>query len=206
MQHGLKLPRVFYTRNTHIVARALLGKLLVRTWHGKTFAVRITEVESYVGEDDAACHASRGKTKRNAVMFGEAGHAYVYFIYGMYHCLNVVTEEKDFPAAVLIRGGVLTAPSVPLESGTPPLGKGRKTAQKLDGPGKLCRALHITRVQNGEDLVTSEKLLIADDGYRVRKKDIVTTPRIGVAYAGEDALLPWRYFLDVSPLLRQLAD
>lgn len=173
MQH--KLGRDFFARDTHTVARSLLGKLLVRRWHGKVLTRRICEVESYVGENDKACHAAKGKTKRNEVMFGEAGHAYIYLIYGMYHCLNVVTDAIDFPAAVLIRGAGI-----------------------LNGPGKLTRALHITRAQNFEDLVTSEKLFIADDGFEVKRNRIITTPRINVDYAGEDARRPWRYLFEMS--------
>lgn len=200
------LSRTFFARDTHSVARGLLGKILVRHWRGKVFAVRINDVESYVGEEDTACHASRGKTKRNEVMFGEAGHAYVYLIYGMYHCLNIVTEREGFPAAVLIRGAAATTFPPPQVRGrlgggasrsdltlpSPILGEG-----KLNGPGKLCRALNITRVQNGEDLVTSENLFIVDEGFRVRQEDIITTPRINVDYAGKDALLPWRYLIRV---------
>jgi DNA-3-methyladenine glycosylase len=169
------LPRSFFARDTHVVARTLLGKLLVRQWRGKIVTARISEVESYVGEDDAASHARAGKTARTALMYGAAGHAYVYLIYGMYHCLNVVTDKKDFPAAVLIRG-----------------------AGDYTGPGKLCRALHITRALNGEDLVTSQRLWIADDGWRPQRTAINATPRIGVDYAGEHALLPWRYILTQS--------
>src|SRR6187431_2970286 len=94
-----KLSQKFYARDTHVVAKELLGKLLVRQWRGKTLVVRINEVESYVGEDDKASHASRGRTPRTAVMYGRSGHAYVYLIYGMYNCLNVVTDRQNFPAA-----------------------------------------------------------------------------------------------------------
>ena len=97
------LPRTFYSRDTHVVAKDLLGKLLVRKKDELNFIGRICEVESYVGEDDRASHASKGKTKRTEVMYGEAGHAYIYMIYGMYYCLNVATEVENFPAAVLIR-------------------------------------------------------------------------------------------------------
>lgn len=186
------LQRPFFARDTHVVARELLGKLLIRSWRGTIYLVRINEVESYVGEDDKACHASRGLTPRTAVLFGEAGHAYVFLIYGMYHCLNVVTERKGFPAAVLIRGGVME--SIVPES------KLRLVQNKLDnlnGPGKLTRALRITRVQNYEDLTSSNKLFIADDGYVVSPRSISTTPRINVDYAGEDALLPWRYVVSL---------
>ncbi|MBI4022207.1 MAG: DNA-3-methyladenine glycosylase [Candidatus Andersenbacteria bacterium] len=199
----MRLPREFFARDTHAAAKDLLGKLLVRQWRGKLLAARIGEVESYVGENDRACHAARGLTPRTKVMFGEAGHAYVYLIYGMYHCLNIVTEREGFPAAVLVRGGVACPPtqvrgrseeggsrSYLTPTPSPTLGEGN-----LDGPGKLTRALHITRAQNGEDLVTSSRLFVADDGVRISPAGILTTPRIGVDYAGEDAKLPWRYFI-----------
>src|SRR4030043_1344517 len=97
------LYRKFYERNTLRVAQDLLGCFLVREYHGKIWQAMITETEAYVGENDLACHASKGKTSRTEVMYGEPGHAYVYMIYGIYHCLNIVTEKKGFPAAVLIR-------------------------------------------------------------------------------------------------------
>ncbi len=169
------LSREFYARDTHVVAKELLGKIIVRSWRGKKYSARINEVESYVGEDDLASHARRGRTPRTALMYGEAGHAYVFLIYGMYHCLNIVTEQEGFPAAVLIRG-----------------------ADAFNGPGKLCRGLNITMAQNGLDLTTSPKLFIADDGFSVPAADITATPRIGVDYAGAHALLPWRYLLEVG--------
>lgn len=180
-----RLPRGFFARDTHAAAKGLLGKLLVRQWRGKLLAARICEVESYVGENDRACHAARGRTLRTEVMFGAAGHAYVYLIYGMYHCLNIVTERKGFPAAVLVRGAKGVRP--PDEKGSDP----------FSGPGKLCLALHITRAQNGEDLTTSKRLFVADDGVRLSPARIVATSRIGVDYAGADAKLPWRYVLRV---------
>lgn len=177
MQFPAPLPRSFYARDTHVVATQLLGKLLVRTLHEKRIVGRICEVECYVGEDDKACHASKGKTKRTEVMYGEAGYAYMYMIYGMYHCLNVVTEVENFPAAVLVRA------VTPVQSLT----------QNTDGPGKLCRAFAIDRTLNMHDLTQTSELYIGDDGTHIQKKNIIQTPRIGVAYAGEHALLPWRY-------------
>lgn len=153
----------------------------------KMWLGRIFEVEAYIGEDDLASHARFGKTNRNAIMYGEAGHAYIYFIYGMYDMLNIVTDKKDFPSAVLIRG---VTPSQP-----PPVRGGIK----LDGPGKLTKFMRITRKLNGEDLVTSKRLYVADDGFRVPKGAIQTSPRIGVAYAGKHAELPWRYFYTPTP-------
>jgi DNA-3-methyladenine glycosylase len=187
IKNSQRLPRAFYTRNTHVVAKDLLGKILVRRWRGRTIRARITEVESYVGEDDRASHARFGKTMRTTVMYGKAGHAYVFLVYGMYNCLNIVTEDVNFPAAVLIRG------AVEMESGI-----GNKESGLFNGPGKLTRALHITRALNGEDLVRSKKLYVVDDGHRVPKKNVLTSPRIGVDYAGEHALLPWRYFISAE--------
>ncbi len=191
MKNFKRLPRSFFARDTHAVAKSLLGKLLVRKI-GNCFLVgRITEVESYVGEKDKACHASRGKTKRNAVMFEEAGHAYVYLVYGMYDCLNVVTEKTGFPAAVLIR-------SIRPIAGIKKMLKNRDKDNALNltnGPGKLTQAMIINRDLNGEDFVFSDRLFVADDGFVVRSKNIEATERIGVDYAGEDAMLKWRYVL-----------
>lgn len=178
-----KLSRGFYERDTHVVAKALLGKLLVRRWHRKKFVARISEVESYVGEDDQASHASRGHTPRTGTMYGEAGYAYVFLIYGMHHCLNVVTERVGFPAAVLIRGAVLISPA--------------GEAGDLSGPGKLTRFLHLTLAQNGLDLVKNDRLYVADDGFTVAAHEITVTPRIGVDFAGEHAFLPWRFVTNV---------
>lgn len=162
-----KLGRDFFRQDTLTVSRELLGATLVFGPHRGI----ITETEAYIGRDDPACHAARGRTKRNAVMFEQAGLSYIYLIYGMYHCLNIVTEEEGFPAAVLIRGLHLT---------TPP-------QSHLDGPGKLCRELGLTREHNARDL-TEEK-----DFYLLPAPSPlphVTTPRIGISQ-GTDKL--WRF-------------
>ena len=177
-----RLQKQFFSRDTHEIAKDLLGKLLVRRWRNKDIVTRICEVESYVGENDKACHASKGKTARTAVMFGEAGQAYIYMIYGMYHCLNVVTERVNYPAAVLIRE------AIPISN----------VGSAINGPGKLTRELRITRSLNKENLVSSKRLYLATDRFVVRQSDIASGPRIGVDYAGEDARLPWRYFLNKS--------
>jgi DNA-3-methyladenine glycosylase len=170
------LPRAFFDRQTVTVARELLGMTLVRQ-RGSDLAVgRIVETEAYVGTDDRACHASRGRTQRTEVMFGPPGIAYVYLIYGMYHCLNVVTEAVDFPAAVLVRA------VEPLHG----------IAERTDGPGRLCRALAIDRALNGHPLDRLPLWIAA--GPRP-SEPIVATPRVGVAYAGEWALRPWRFIL-----------
>lgn len=190
-----RLRRSFFSRDTHDVAKELLGKLLVRRINNEKLIGRITEVESYVGEDDIACHASKGRTARTEVLYGKPGLIYVYLIYGMYHCLNFVTEEKDFPAAVLIRS------IEPLQ--------GIETMQTLrnihtplhtltNGPGKLCRALSIDRTLTIADTTKSDELFVADDGFLLPHKNITASTRIGVEYAGACALYPWRYYISDS--------
>jgi DNA-3-methyladenine glycosylase len=164
------LKRAFYQRPTLVVARELLGCILV---HGDK-RVRIVETEAYVGPDDLAAHSARGRrTPRNEVMWGEGGHAYVYFIYGMYFCLNVVTETPGTPSAVLIRAGDPGA----------------------RGPGVLCRELAISRAHNGLDLTSSE--LCIEPGEP--PASVVETTRIGVDYAGEWAAKPWRFYEEGNP-------
>ncbi len=197
MTNTTPLPRKFFARNTHVVARDLLGKILVRKINGKTFSGTITEVECYVGFNDLASHAARGKTSRNEVMFGDAGHAYVYLIYGMYNCLNIVTGKKDFPAAILIRALQPCA-------GIPLMQRRRKTnnaKQLTAGPGKLCQALDIDRSLNGGDMTSSKKLFVTDGGQNIKASDIACTARIGVQYAGASAQLPWRYLIQDSPFV-----
>ena len=161
------LPRSFFNRNADAVARDLIGCLLIRKHRRSQYAIaRIVETEAYVGTHDLASHASKGKTKRNAVMFGPPGFAYVYFIYGMYDMFNVVTSPKENPQAVLIRA---------LE----PLSE--EFLKTTNGPGKLTRALNITRTLNGADLCSGKKLWLSRG---IKPKKIRRTPRIGVDYAG----------------------
>mgnify|MGYP006274847535 CR=1 FL=1 len=177
----------FYDRPTLDVARDLIGCTIVRQTDAGVLKARIVETEAYVGEGDKACHASKGMTPRTRVMFGSAGVAYVYLIYGMYHCLNFVTEREGFPAAVLIRGLEPVAGFDAVLRGMTPA----KKKMYLNGPGRLCRALGITRELNGLDVTCDGPLFVLS-----REKDpgtIIQTPRIGVDYAGEDALLPWRF-------------
>src|SRR3989344_951033 len=148
MQHK-RLARTFFNRPTPQVARELLGKFLVRRIGRKTIAARITETEAYCGPNDLASHASRGRTKRTEVMFGPPGHAYVYLIYGMYHCFNITTERDGYPAAVLIRSVVLTSTT---------FSHSQECENVVDGPGKLCRYLQIDKSLNNKDLTTSKKL------------------------------------------------
>jgi len=170
------LPRIYFNRSTLTVARSLIGKYLVRSIDGRMLAGKIVEVEAYVGPQDKACHASKGRTQRTDVMFGSGGVAYVYLIYGMYHCLNVVTEREEFPSAILIR-------AIEIDG------------KLIDGPGRLCRALQIDRRLNRVDLTTGEFLWFEDRGILVERGDVGTHPRVGVDYAGEWAKKPWRFRL-----------
>jgi DNA-3-methyladenine glycosylase len=174
-----KLNRSFFERPAIELAPDLIGKTIVRRMRGKEYRARIVEAEAYVGPHDLACHASRGRTKRTEVMFGPGGHAYVYLIYGMYEMFNIVAGREGDAQAVLIRA------AEPLD--------GWKA--DLSGPGKLTRALRITRSQNGLDL-TKNELFLLDSAYRPK---IVRSKRVGVDYAKEwkDALL--RFFDANSP-------
>jgi DNA-3-methyladenine glycosylase len=174
----LKLPRSFYEQSTIDVAKLLLGKFLVRKHPDGASIGRIVETEAYVGPQDLACHAAKGRTKRTEVMFGPPGHAYVYFIYGFYNMLNLVTEAKDYPAAVLVRA---VEPVKGIE-----LMKRRRRSDDLrnlaNGPGKLCQAFAIDRSLNGADV--SGKILYVEDREEPTPK-FLSTARIGVDYAGK---------------------
>ena len=176
------LPRSYFNRPTVQVARSLIGKYLVRVINGRMLDGKIIEVEAYVGSEDMACHASKGRTRRTDVMFGPAGIAYVYLIYGMHHCLNVVTEREEFPAAVLIR-------AIELDG------------KLIDGPGRLCRAMQIDRSLNRADLTMGESLWFEDRGASVKRGNVGAHPRIGVDYAGVWAKKPWRFRLERDTVL-----
>ncbi len=184
------LPREFYLRPTVDVARDLLGCYLVRRLEGELLIGQIVETEAYVGEGDPACHAARGKTPRNAVMYGPPGHAYVYFIYGMYHCLNAVTEREGFPAAVLIRA---LEPVFGVET-MKRLRHTRNVENLTNGPGKLCQAMAIDRRLNGADLCGSDLTIVP--GHPVDLSRIRATSRIGIRKGTEHL---WRFFLANSP-------
>jgi DNA-3-methyladenine glycosylase len=180
------LPRSFYQQSTLSVASALLGKYLYRKWRNSYIVGKIVETEAYIGEDDPACHAARGKTRRNAIMYGPPGFTYIYFIYGMYFCLNVVTESEGFPAAVLIR-------AVEPIDGIEQMKKFRKIedVQNLsNGPGKLCQAFHLDRKQNGMDLCGME--LFITHGEEIAGTSVVRSKRVGIK-VGVDHL--WRFFI-----------
>lgn len=185
-----RLRRDFYRRSTLTVARELLGKRLVSVMGGQRLSGLIVEVEAYIGEGDAACHAARGRTPRNEAMYGPPGHAYVYFIYGMHHCLNVVTEEEGFPAAVLIRA------LEPLE-GLEIMRRhrsGKPDRELTNGPAKLCQAMAIDRGFNGVDLCAGGVLFI-EEGRIVAQEEIGASPRIGIKASEVARSVAWRFYL-----------
>ena len=169
------LSNSFFQKPTLWVAKNLIGKTLVRKWRGKELRGVIIETEAYAGFDDKASHASRGRTARTDIMFREAGRIYVYLIYGMHHCLNIVTEKKDFPSAILIRGVEATDET------------------RLDGPGKVTKYFHIDKTLNCAKLGKNTGLWI-ENTMRCSKVRIRSGPRHNVSYAGKWAEKPWRFY------------
>jgi DNA-3-methyladenine glycosylase len=174
------IKRKFYNRNTLKVAQDLLGCFLVREYRGKIIRAKIIETEAYRGEWDLASHASKGKTERTKIMYGNPGHAYIYLVYGMYFMFNVVTEKKDFPAAVLIRGVESS-----IEAST--------EASIFNGPGKLTKFLHIDKSLNGHDLTLGKKLWLEPPAQKISTKYIVAGKRIGVDYAKHCKEWKWNF-------------
>jgi len=178
-----KLPHAFYDRDTILVARELLGKYLVHVSDGVERVGKIVEVEAYLGPHDLAAHSARGLTRRTRVMFGPPGHAYVYLIYGMYCCMNVVTEREGHASAVLLRA---IEPVKNVEGPT-------------RGPGRLCRAMRIDRRLNAHDLA-SDDFHIAD-APKIGPSAVVKRPRVGVEYAGHWARRLLRYYIRGNPFV-----
>ena len=178
-----KLPRSFYDRDTRVVARELLGKhLVLRSGDGERIG-RIVEVEAYLGPHDLAAHSSRGLTQRNKVMFGPPGHAYVYLIYGIYYCMNVVTEPAGHASAVLLRA----------------IEPVKNVEGRTQGPGLLCRAMRIDKRLNGHDLLSDDFYIAATP--EGRPVEIVKRPRIGVDYARHWARRHLRFYIKGSPFI-----
>jgi DNA-3-methyladenine glycosylase len=186
--------RDFYTRaDTLQVARELLGKrLVVPSAEGERVSGRVVETEAYLGAGDRAAHSYGGRrTRRTETMFGVGGTAYVFFVYGMHHQFNVVTGPEGLPHAVLVR-------AVEPEEGVELMRERRsvpKDKELTSGPGKLCRALGIDLSFDGEDLTTGGRVWLEETGLRFKPEQVATGPRIGVAYAAEDALKPWRFWV-----------
>jgi DNA-3-methyladenine glycosylase len=174
MAKAKKLGRRFYQQPADVLARALIGKILVHRVSDRTLRARIVEVEAYMGPSDLASHSSKGRTRRTEVMFGQAGHAYVYFIYGMYEMFNIVAGATGEAQAVLVRAGE------PLDG----------WQADLTGPGKFAGALEIKRSDNGRDL-TSGDLFLQDDGVAASR--ILASPRVNIDYAGEWVEKPLRF-------------
>ncbi len=181
-----KLDRSFYNRDTTLVGRELLGKYLIHVVDGVERVGKIVETEAYLGPHDLAAHSARGRTKRTEIMFGPPGHAYVYMIYGMYFCMNVVTEPEGHASAVLLRA---VEPVKNIDT-------------KTRGPGLLCNAMKIDRKLNGHDLL-SDDFYIAEDGTASNHR-IIQRPRIGVDYAKHWAKRHLRFYIKGNAYVSKL--
>ena len=190
------LPREFYSRDTLVVAKDLLGKYLIRHLNDENIVAKIVEVEAYRGSDDPANHAYKGQTPRNQLMFGKAGFSYVYFTYGKHYCLNVTTEKEGIPGAVLIR-------AIEIMDGLELARQNRKANSLVNlsnGPGKLTEALNITKIHNGLDLTERNELFIRHSEIN-RSHEITVSRRIGIK-AGSEKL--WRFYFKDSTFVSKL--
>ncbi len=190
-----RLPREFFDCDTLQVARDLLGQVLVRLLEGQRLSGRIVEVEAYIGEDDLASHARFGRTERNAAMYGPPGCAYVYQIYGVHHCLNIVAEREGFPAAVLVRA------LEPLEGLEPMRARRGGLPDHLltSGPARLCQAMGIDRALDKADLCAPDAVLFVEEGHALPDEAIATSPRIGVRGDLRARTVPWRFYVAGHP-------
>jgi len=184
------LPKSFYNRSTLRVAQDLLGCFLCRRLEGEAIRCKITETEAYIGFKDKASHASRGKTARNAPMFGPSGYTYVYFTYGLHYMLNIVTEREGYPAAVLIRA-IRPIPAVETRQCL----VSTKCLVSTNGPAKLTKALHIDKSLNNVPVFTKKNNLWIERGVSVSPSSIARAPRVGIDYAGEYKNKLWRFYL-----------
>lgn len=194
-----KLDNTFYSRkNVLKIARELLGKILVTKWEGIETSGRIVEVEAYEGIGDRASHAYGGRrTARNEIMYAGGGVGYIYLCYGIHHLFNVVTHTEGTPHAILVRG---VEPLEGIEMMLVRTGKKKFDHTLTRGPGNVSKALGLHTSQSGSSL-TGAEVFIADDGFKYPSKQIGSSPRIGVDYAGEDALLPYRFYVKGNPFV-----
>jgi DNA-3-methyladenine glycosylase len=192
------LPYSFYQRKDVVrIARELIGKLVVTNWDDILTSARIVETEAYAGVMDRASHAyGARRTNRNEIMYGKGGMSYVYLCYGIHHLFNVVTNTEGIPHAILIRAA---EPVKGAESMLDRTGKEKIDHTLTRGPGNFSKALGIRTIHNAINLIESKTLFLADDGFTYKAKDIAYSPRIGVDYAGEDALLPYRFYVKGNP-------
>lgn len=190
-----KLPLSFYLQDDVVtIAKELLGKVLVTQFNGRPTSGRIVETEAYAGETDKASHASKGRTGRTEVMYGPGGSAYVYLCYGIHQMFNIVTAKEGLPHAVLIRAvEAIEGKDIMLER----TGKKTWTEKITSGPGRVGKAFGFHTSQCGLSLMGKE-IFIADDGYKLNKEEIIASPRIGVAYAGEHAEWHYRFYVKGS--------
>lgn len=192
-----KLPLSFYRREDVLkIAEELIGKIVVTRWNGILTSGRIVESEAYAGHIDKASHAFGGRhTNRTAVMYNNGGVAYVYLCYGIHQMLNVVTNKKDVPHAILIRA---LEPIDGIDEMLKRTAKPKADHTLTRGPGNVCKALGIYTMHTGMSL-QSDELYIGEDGFSYSSKEIFSSPRIGVDYAGKDALLPYRFYVKGNP-------
>lgn len=194
-----KIPVSFYQREDVLeIAQDLLGKILVTKWNGILTSSRIVEVEAYRGVEDKASHAYGGRrTARNEVMYAEGGVAYVYLCYGIHHLFNVVTHTRDVPHAILVRA---LEPLLGIDAMLQRSGKKVADHSLTRGPGNLSKAMGIATAHSAYSL-SGKELFIAEDRFTFRQQQIARSPRIGVDYAGEDALLPYRFYIKGNPYI-----
>lgn len=194
-----KLTKAFYTGDDVLeIAKELLGKILVTKWNGRVTSGRIVEVEAYNGITDKASHAFGGRrTKRNEIMYADGGVAYVYLCYGIHHLFNVVTNSKETPHAILIRA---LDPVKGIDEMLHRVGKDSLDNSLTRGPGNLSKALGLFTFHSGHSLL-SKDLFIASDDFVYNKNEIIASPRIGVDFAGKDALLPYRFYIKGNPFV-----
>lgn len=193
------LEKDFYRRDGLVVARELLGKVLVRKVNGNIYKYKIVETEAYRGPEDKGCHAYNNKrTERTKPIFEEGGITYVYLIYGMYSCLNIVAERKGIPHAVLIRGvEPVNEESINFAKQNRPI-KSKKLEDLTNGPGKLCKALKIDKALNAVSLLARDEIWITE-GEEVGT--VISCPRINIAYAEEYVDVPWRFYIEDNPFV-----
>lgn len=178
------------------IAKELLGKILVTRWNGVETSGRIVEVEAYAGITDKASHAyGARRTARNEIMYQEGGVAYIYLCYGIHHLFNIVTHGKNIPHAILIRA---LEPLTGVEEMMRRTGKNKIDISLTRGPGNAAKALGLLTSHSGYSLLSKE-IFIADDGFVYSRRQVLSSPRIGVDYAGEDALLPYRFYIKGNP-------